>query len=403
MGFSLNASTTTSRFSVVRDVALIVVTIIVPLCLFASARERDAAAQQGQGQKLYAAAFGAEPSASLAESVRRAIAAEPMEALWATLCFWLHNIMCGMSPLAWLTVCGFAYVSETDWLAFQAWFRERYGDPHSVEGAYGWAVLGCVALLTPYVVFGLFTLPLDLYAKPDALAQLKVQGGKRFDRRKLGKVIGNLAANLLLIAVPMFVWFSWHSATSGPYRTDAMPYLGITYDGPLPTYRSRFLSTAFCLFVNETLFFYSHWAMHTKHLYARFHKQHHEFTAPIALTAVYAHPVEFIVSDLLPFAVGWAGLKSHVFFVWMFLAGAILGTMSHHSGYRWPWLWSFDGQPEFHDFHHEKFKTNYGNVGIYDMLHGTDRMYLAHLEAKKAKAASAVGDTEEKLAKAKAA
>ena len=43
-------------------------------------------------------------------------------------------------------------------------------------------------------------------------------------------------------------------------------------------------------------------------------------------------------------------------------------------------------RPNFHDYHHEKFKVNYGNVGILDMLHGTDKMYQDHLAALQAKA-----------------
>jgi hypothetical protein len=35
----------------------------------------------------------------------------------------------------------------------------------------------------------------------------------------------------------------------------------------------------------------------------------------------------------------------------------------HHCGYRWPWTPFFDHQPDFHDFHHEKFNTNYGAPG----------------------------------------
>ena len=107
------------------------------------------------------------------------------------------------------------------------------------------------------------------------------------------------------------------------------------------------------------------------------------YLASLALVAVYAHPFEFVLSDLIPFAAPIFVLGSHVWFVWMWIVGAVLGTMSHHSGYRFPWLWSFDGQPDFHDFHHEKFMTNYGNIGLLDMLHGTDKMYIQYLKQRK--------------------
>jgi methylsterol monooxygenase len=35
--------------------------------------------------------------------------------------------------------------------------------------------------------------------------------------------------------------------------------------------------------------------MHHGALYRRIHKQHHEFKAPFALAALYAHPIEFFV------------------------------------------------------------------------------------------------------------
>jgi sterol desaturase/sphingolipid hydroxylase (fatty acid hydroxylase superfamily) len=38
---------------------------------------------------------------------------------------------------------------------------------------------------------------------------------------------------------------------------------------------------------------------------------------------------------------------------------------------RFPWVLPFDHEPDFHDYHHENFKGNYGLLGVLDLLHGT--------------------------------
>jgi len=43
-----------------------------------------------------------------------------------------------------------------------------------------------------------------------------------------------------------------------------------------------------------------------------------------------------------------------------------------------PWCFGPDEQPDFHDFHHQKFKCNFGNLGILDALHGTSAPWLEH-------------------------
>jgi sterol desaturase/sphingolipid hydroxylase (fatty acid hydroxylase superfamily) len=88
--------------------------------------------------------------------------------------------------------------------------------------------------------------------------------------------------------------------------------------------------------------------LHSRHLYARIHKMHHEWVSPISLTSIYAHPLEHLVSNVLPVVVGPLLMSSHVATVWMWYCLAYLSTTIAHCGYHLPFLPS----PEAHDFHH---------------------------------------------------
>ena len=113
-------------------------------------------------------------------------------------------------------------------------------------------------------------------------------------------------------------------------------------------------------------------------------KQHHEFTAPVGLVASYCHPFEMPISNVFHLIVGIFVMNSHVYTLIVWITFAVLGTQTHHCGYEWPWM-AHDHQPSFHDFHHQKFTTNYGNIGLLDKLHGTDAKYNEHLKSLKSK------------------
>lgn len=121
----------------------------------------------------------------------------------------------------------------------------------------------------------------------------------------------------------------------------------------------------------ELMFFYSHRLLHSKKLYARIHRTHHAFTTPIALSAQYAHPIEFIVSNFLPLHLPRMLLlhDCHIISFWVFSSMVALVSCSVHSGYA---LWGIGELAKRHDWHHQRVSVNFGTFWVLDCIHGTD-------------------------------
>jgi len=121
------------------------------------------------------------------------------------------------------------------------------------------------------------------------------------------------------------------------------------------------------LCLGEVWFFYSHWLCHRNAtLYRLVHKLHHTWTAPVALEAIYTHPLEMLFVNLVA-SLGPAyllGAHPIVKVCWGTLV--LVHTSMVHSGY----YFASDDQG-MHDLHHERFNCNFGVLGVFDYLHGT--------------------------------
>ena len=140
--------------------------------------------------------------------------------------------------------------------------------------------------------------------------------------------------------------------------------------------------------INDFAFYWAHRALHHPLLYARIHKQHHQFVASIGFAAEYATPLEGLLANTIPTLLGCFIFGSHFFTILVYFILRIWETVESHSGYDFPWsVWSlFDwqGGAAAHDFHHSHNIGNFGGVcfSFWDSLMGTNVAYLKHLQSQ---------------------
>ncbi|KAM6983437.1 fatty acid hydroxylase domain-containing protein 2 [Tautogolabrus adspersus] len=220
-------------------------------------------------------------------------------------------------------------------------------------------------MLLPTLAFfgsnGLLVL-VDTTGKPSFITRYRIQLDKNnpVDPAKLSHAVRTVMFNHVFISGPMVV---------------AVYYLMSLRGNPcgpeLPTFHRALMELAFFSILEEIMFYYSHRLFHSPSLYKHFHKQHHEWTAPIGLISIYAHPLEHVISNMLPVVMGPVILGSHISTTSMWYCLAFISTTISHCGYHLPLLPS----PEFHDFHHLRFNQCFGVFGVLDRLHGTDTKF----------------------------
>lgn len=206
---------------------------------------------------------------------------------------------------------------------------------------------------------------------PGALEPLRFQPNKRASSGLVAKAIA--LVSFYHFASPVMPWFLYDAAVA------RQPEL---FTGPVPGLGAIILQLAACYACTDCLFYWGHRILHIGPLYRAIHKQHHEFTVSVGWAAEYAHPLEWLLCNVVPVMSGFVLLKLH-FFMWVLWTGiAIMGTTAAHSGIWYPSL-----ELGWHDFHHSHNKGNFGSTPFWDKVCGTDVAYRKVMAKKAGKAA----------------
>lgn len=254
---------------------------------------------------------------------------------------------------------------ERFWGASGDLWQEYWKKVHALFGGNEFLISVLGTNVVSFSVFWLFNalyLLVDLTGRPKWALQFKIQDGSNqpLDRKKLYRAVKLVLFNQIvvggLVSIFLHPVYRWRGCSFGP---------------ELPSFQWVLFEIAIFTLVEEVGFYYSHRLFHHPRIYRHIHKIHHEWTAPIGLVAIYAHPLEHLVSNLGPIILGPLIMGSHIATAWMWFALALMTTINTHSGYHFPLMPS----PEAHDFHHLKFTQNYGVLGVLDRLHGTDVMF----------------------------
>jgi len=112
----------------------------------------------------------------------------------------------------------------------------------------------------------------------------------------------------------------------------------------------------------------------------------------IGIASEYAHPVEMVLGNNVPFILGplILGNRIHLLTILVWMYFRVIGTIYDHSGYHFQFVfWTINMiniiplgvTSRFHDFHHSDVEVNYGsNFCFWDAVFGTDISFRKHYD-----------------------
>ncbi|RLA63806.1 MAG: hypothetical protein DRQ89_05715 [Epsilonproteobacteria bacterium] len=162
-------------------------------------------------------------------------------------------------------------------------------------------------------------------------------------------------------------------------------YLGLTMTmGNYPGVFLFIFQIIIFMLIEDTMFYWIHRLLHQKTLFRKIHHIHHRFNINSAVASQYAHPVEFLICDLVPVITGPAlllilGLPVHIITLWIWMVIRIWESVDAHSGYNLPFWFPhkliYGGGSIPHDLHHSKNKGSFATF-----FEHWDKLFKTHVK-----------------------
>lgn len=233
--------------------------------------------------------------------------------------------------------------------------------------------LFCHNILFLFLIFSLVPLPLvflELKRSRD-IDKYKIQPKVRLSPRDMFNCYKDVMRMFILIVGPL-------QLVSFP----SIKMIGIRTSLPLPSGWEILMQLLVYFMVEDYTNYWIHRFLHGKWGYENIHRVHHEYTAPIAFAAPYAHWAEILILGI-PSFLGPAMAPGHMITFWLWIAIRQIEAFDTHSGYDFPWSPTkyipFYGGADHHDYHHYvggQSHSNFASVFTYcDYIYGTDKGY----------------------------